>query len=198
MEVNRRKTSNSPASSTRKEEDKVEILSGVFKGKTTGAPIAFLIKNKDSKSGDYENLKDVYRPSHADFAYEKKYGIRDYRGGGRSSARETIVRVVGGAIAKLILFQKGIEILAFVSQIGTVKIENEINELCFESVENSEVRCPDSIASEKMIKHIEELKEEGDSTGGIITCMINACPAGLGEPVFDKLHADIGKAMLSI
>ncbi len=197
-EVNRRKTGNSPADSKRSEEDKVEILSGVFEGKTTGAPIAFLIKNKDARPQDYEKLKDVYRPSHADYTYEKKYGIRDYRGGGRASARETVARVVGGAIAKLILFQKGIEILAFVSQIGTVKIENEIEELSFETVENSEVRCPDPETSEKMIELIEDLKEEGDSTGGMVTCLINNCPAGLGEPVFDKLHADLGKAMLSI
>ncbi|MCD4772968.1 MAG: chorismate synthase [Bacteroidales bacterium] len=197
-EVNRRKTGSSPAASGRIEEDKVEILSGVFEGKTTGTPIAFLIKNKDAHSEDYENLKDVYRPSHADFTYEKKYGIRDYRGGGRASARETVVRIVGGAIAKLILFQKGIEILAFVAQIGTVKIENEIEKLSFNTVENSEVRCPDPEASEKMIKLIEDLKEEGDSTGGIVTCLINDCPAGIGEPVFDKLHADLGKAMLSI
>ena len=197
-EVNRRKTGNLPADSKRSEEDKVEILSGIFKGKTTGAPIAFLIKNKDTRPQDYEKLKDVYRPSHADYTYEKKYGIRDYRGGGRASARETVARVVGGAIAKLILFQKGIEILAFVSQIGTVKIENEIEELSFKTVENSEVRCPNPETSEKMIELIEDLKKEGDSTGGIVTCMINNCPAGLGEPVFDKLHADLGKAMLSI
>ncbi len=197
-EVDRRKTSSSPAASKRSEEDKVEILSGIFEGKTTGAPIAFLIKNKDARPQDYEKLKDIYRPSHADYTYEKKYGIRDYRGGGRASARETVARVVGGAIAKLILFQKGIEILAFVSQIGTVKIENEIEELSFETVEKSEVRCPDSETSEKMIELIEDLKEEGDSTGGMVTCLINNCPAGLGEPVFDKLHADLGKAMLSI
>ena len=197
-EVNRRKTGNSNSASLRIEKDKVEILSGVFEGKTTGTPITFIIKNKDTRQEDYEKLKDVYRPSHADFTYEKKYGIRDYRGGGRASARETVIRVVGGAIAKLILFQKGIEILAFVSQIGTVKIENEIEELSFAVVENSEVRCPDPKTSEKMIELIEDLKKEGDSTGGIITCLINDCPVGLGEPIFDKLHADLGKAMLSI
>ena len=197
-ELNRRKPGQSELSTPRQEMDEVEFLSGIFEGKTTGAPIGFIIRNKDAKSKDYDNLKDVYRPSHADFTYEKKYGIRDHRGGGRSSARETAARVVGGAIAKIFLLKQDIGTIAFVSQIGPIRIENELEELSNKSIEDSIVRCPDPESSVKMEAYLKELKELGDSTGGIISCMIENCPAGLGEPVFDKLHADIGKAMLSI
>ncbi len=197
-ELNRRKPGQSEFTTPRNEGDEVEFLSGIFEGKTTGTSIGFMIKNKDSRSKDYGNLKDVFRPSHADYTYEQKYGVRDHRGGGRSSARETATRVVAGAIAKLFLIQYNIHFLAFVSQIGTVSIDKEIEELSYEAVEKSAVRCPDPETSEKMENLVSVLKEVGDSTGGIICCMINNCPAGLGEPVFDKLHADLGKAMLSI
>lgn len=197
-ELNRRKPGQSELTTSRDENDEVEFLSGIFEGKSTGTPIGFLIRNKDSKSKDYDNLKDVYRPSHADYTYEKKYGIRDHRGGGRSSARETSARVVAGAIAKLFLLKQNIEIIAFVSQIGPQRIENELEELIPKSIEDSLVRCPDPISSAKMESYLLEIKEQGDSTGGIISCMIENSPAGLGDPVFDKLHADLGKAMLSI
>lgn len=197
-ELNRRKPGQSKFASSRDEDDKVEFLSGIFEGKSTGTPIGFLIKNKDAKSKDYDNLKNVYRPSHADYTYEKKYGIRDHRGGGRSSARETSIRVVAGAIAKLFLQKHDIEIMAFVSQIGPHRIENELQDLSFQSIENSLVRCPDPESSSKMEAYLEEIKQNGDTAGGIISCMIENTPIGLGEPVFDKLHADLGKAMLSI
>lgn len=197
-ELNRRKPGQSEFTSPRDEKDEVEFLSGIFEGKTSGTPIGFLIHNKDSKSKDYDDLKDIYRPSHADFTYDRKYGIRDHRGGGRSSARETAIRVVAGAIAKLFLLKHDIGIIAFVSQIGPHRIENELEELSFKSIEDSVVRCPDPDSSAKMEVYLTELKKSGDSTGGIISCMIENVPVGLGEPVFDKLHADLGKAMLSI
>lgn len=197
-ELNRRKPGQSAITTSRQELDEVEFLSGIFEGKTTGTPIGFIIRNKDAKGKDYENLKDVYRPSHADFTYDKKYGIRDHRGGGRASARETAARVVGGTIAKIFLLKKDIGIIAFVSQIGPIRVVNELEELSIKSIEESLVRCPDPDSSAKMETYLKELKEKGDSTGGIITCMIENCPAGLGEPVFDKLHADLGKAILSI
>ncbi|MCP4553440.1 MAG: chorismate synthase [Bacteroidetes bacterium] len=197
-ELDRRKPGQSRITTPRKEDDKVTFLSGIFEGKTTGTPIGFIIKNKDQQSKDYQHLKDLYRPSHADFTYDKKYKVRDYRGGGRASARETATRVVAGAIANLVLRDFNVDITAFVSQIGPISIENELNDLTLESIEKSMVRCPDEEASLKMLKYVEQLKEEGDSTGGIITCMIEDCPIGLGEPVFDKLQADLGKAMLSI
>jgi chorismate synthase len=197
-ELNRRKPGQSEFTTARSEGDEVEFLSGIFEGKSTGTPIGFIIRNKDTRSKDYGNLKNVYRPSHADYTYDQKYGFRDHRGGGRSSARETATRVVAGAIAKLFLLKYDIQLLAFVSQIGAIIIENEVEELSYNAVEKSLVRCPDPETSSKMESFIAELKEEGDSTGGIICCMINNCPAGLGEPVFDKLHADLGKAMLSI
>jgi chorismate synthase len=197
-ELNRRKPGQSSISSPRKEDDKVEFISGIFEGKTLGTPIAFMVKNADQKSGDYFKLKDVYRPSHADFVYEKKYGIRDHRGGGRSSARETIARVVAGAIAKLYLMQYGIEIRAFVKQIGTVKLIGEHTQFDIKMAEANVVRCPDTEIAKQMIAHIEKLRDEGDTCGGVIQCVIENTPAGLGEPVFDKLHAELGKAMLSI
>jgi chorismate synthase len=198
LELSRRKPGQSVVTSDRKEADEFEILSGIFEGKSTGSPIAFLIRNKDNISSDYENLKDTYRPSHADYTYQKKYGIRDYRGGGRSSARETVSRVFGGAIAKQLLAETKMEIKAFVSQVGKIKMDKKISDLDLSLIEDSMVRCPDLETSERMIQYIEQLKEEGDSTGGIIHCIIKNPPIGLGEPVFDKLHADLGKSMLSI
>ncbi len=197
-ELDRRRPGQSSLSSPRQEEDKFEILSGVFEGKSTGAPIAFIIWNKDQKPEDYDQLKDLYRPSHADFTYDQKYGYRDHRGGGRSSARETVSWVTAGAIAKLMLNKSKIKITAYVTQVGNVLLEKEYHSLDLSKIENSPVRCPDSETSLKMGELIEELKEKGDTTGGIIQCVITGVPAGLGEPVFDKLHAELGKAMLSI
>ncbi len=197
-ELNRRKPGQSDISSPRKEDDKVEFLSGIFEGRSLGTPIAFMIKNSDQKSADYFKLKDVYRPSHADFVYEKKYGIRDHRGGGRSSARETIARVVAGAIAKLFLMQYGIQINAFVKQIGPIQLIGEHTAFDIKMAESNIVRCPDKDIAQQMIAHIEKLRDEGDTCGGIIQCVIENTPVGLGEPVFDKLHAELGKAMLSI
>lgn len=197
-ELNRRRPGQSEVSSPRKESDQVEFLSGIFDGITTGTPIGFLVKNTDQQSKDYGNLKDVYRPSHADFVYEIKYGIRDHRGGGRSSARETISRVVAGAIAKLYLKQFNIEIIGFVKQIGTIKLDKPYSSYNLSQAEKNMVRCPDEKTAQQMIAYIEQLKQEGDTCGGIIQCVINNTPVGLGEPVFDKLHAELGKAMLSI
>lgn len=198
QQLNRRRPGQSKISTERNEDDALEILSGVFDGKSTGTPIAFQIKNKDQKSEDYENLKDTFRPSHADYTYEKKYGIRDYRGGGRSSARETVARVVAGSLAEQILDLKGIKISAYVSQVGPYQMKGEGQFFDRTLIDQNIVRCPDHSLAEQMISFIEELKVEGDSIGGVITCVIKNCPAGLGEPVFDKLHADLGKAMLSI
>ncbi len=197
-EINRRKTGQSAISSQRKEEDTIEILSGIFEDKTTATPIAFLVRNKDQKSSDYDHLKDIYRPSHADFTYQEKYGHRDHRGGGRSSARETLARVAGGAFAKTFLKTKGISITAYVSQIGNISLEKNFGEIDLQNIENSEVRCPDIETSQRMISHLEEIKADGDTCGGIINCIISDCPTGLGEPVFDKLHADLAKAIMSI
>jgi chorismate synthase len=197
-ELDRRRPGQSSLSSPRQEEDKVEFLSGIFEDKSTGAPIAFIIWNKDQKPEDYNHLKDLYRPSHADFTYDQKYGFRDYRGGGRSSARETACRVVGGAIAKLLLNNHKIVIRSYVSRIGTVSMDKEYHSLDFSKIESSLVQCPDSEVSLKMEKLLEELKQKGDTTGGVIQCIISGVSAGLGEPVFDKLHAELGKAMLSI
>lgn len=197
-EMQRRRPGQSSITTTRNEEDKVEFLSGIFLGKTTGAPLAFVIANKDNQSKDYSSLKDSYRPSHADFTYEAKYGIRDYRGGGRASARETAVRVACGAIAKLILKKSGIRIQAFVSQVGDVSLDRNYKELNIGLAEKNEVRCPDVSTAKRMIQLIQEVKAAGDSVGGVITCVCHHVPAGLGEPVFDRLHADLGKSMLSI
>ena len=198
LELDRRKPGQSNLTTARNESDQVEFLSGIFEGKTLGTPIGFIIKNKDAKGKDYDKLKDVYRPSHADFVYQEKFGIRDHRGGGRSSARETAVRVVAGAIAKQILKKIGIESVAFVSQVGTIRIDDPYQKFSNSAIEASLVRCPDKNASDEMIALIETVKKKGDSLGGEIHCAINGVPAGLGEPVFDKLHADLGKAMLSI
>lgn len=197
-ELKRRRPGQSAITTQRKEEDKVEILSGIFEGKTTGAPIGFLIRNEDQRSKDYAHLKDSYRPSHADFTYEKKYGIRDYRGGGRSSARETACRIVGGAIAKLLLKEYQISINAFVKQVGPVKLSQNFDSLDLSKTENTAVRCPDEDTASKMIAYIEQVRKEGDTIGGIIQCAVQNMPVGLGEPVFDKLHAVLAHAMMSI
>ncbi|WP_159799006.1 chorismate synthase [Flavobacterium sp. MK4S-17] len=195
-ELDRRKPGQSAIVSQRREDDKVEILSGVFEGKTTGAPIGFIVRNENQKPKDYSHIKDVYRPSHADYTYEKKYGIRDYRGGGRSSARETVSRVVGGAVAKQVL--PDIKINAFVSSVGDIFIDKPYQALDFSLTESNAVRCPDPATAKKMEEYIKQVRKEGDTVGGTITCVIQNVPAGLGEPVFDKLHAELGKAMLSI
>lgn len=194
-ELNRRKPGQSSIVTQRKEADEVEILSGIFEGKTTGAPIGFVIRNKDQKSQDYDHIKDSFRPSHADFTYDKKYGHRDYRGGGRSSARETVSRVVAGAIAKQILESQGVDIYAYVDQVGSVKLTGNID---FNEIDNNPVRCPNKEDAAKMEALIKSVRKEGDTIGGSIYCEINHLPPGIGEPVFDKLHAQLGKAMLSI
>lgn len=195
-DLQRRKPGQSTIVTQRKEEDGVKFLSGIFEGKTTGTPIGFIIENTNQKSDDYSHIKDTYRPSHADYVYEKKYGIRDYRGGGRSSARETVSRVVAGAIAKQVI--PSIEINAFVSSVGEIYIDKPYQELDFSLTETNAVRCPDFATAKKMEEHIKEIKKQGDTIGGTITCIIKNVPIGLGEPVFDKLHAELGKAMLSI
>lgn len=195
-EMQRRKPGQSSIVTQRQEADEVQFLSGIFEGKTTGTPIGFLIPNTNQKSDDYSHIKETYRPSHADYVYEQKYGIRDYRGGGRSSARETASRVVGGAIAKQII--PNIKINAFVSSVGEIFIDKPYQDLDFSIIESNAVRCPDLATAEKMEAYIKEIKKEGDSVGGTITCVIQNVPIGLGEPVFDKLHAELGKAMLSI
>lgn len=195
-EMARRKPGQSSIVTQRKEDDEVQFLSGIFEGKTTGTPIGFIIPNTNQKSDDYSHLKDSYRPSHADYVYEKKYGIRDYRGGGRSSARETACRVVAGSIAKQVL--KNIKINAFVSSVGEIFIDKPYQDLDFSKTETNVVRCPDAETAGKMEEHINEIRKEGDTVGGTITCVVQNVPIGLGEPVFDKLHAELGKAMLSI
>lgn len=196
LEMSRRKPGQSSIVTQRKEEDNVQFMSGIFEGTTTGTSIGFLIPNTDQKSQDYSDIKNTYRPSHADYVYEKKYGIRDYRGGGRSSARETAIRVVAGAIAKQII--PSIKINAFVSSIGDIYLNKPYQDLDFSKIESNIVRCPDSETAIKMEQLIRETKKDGDTVGGTITCVIQNVPIGLGEPVFDKLHADLGKAMLSI
>ena len=196
LEMKRRKPGQSSIVTQRKEEDEVQFLSGIFEGKTTGTPIGFIIPNTNQKSDDYSHIKDTFRPSHADYVYEQKYGIRDYRGGGRSSARETVSRVVAGAIAKQIIPQ--IKINAFVSSVGDIFIDKPYQELDFSTIEQNPVRCPDMQIAKRMETYIKEIKKQGDTIGGTITCVIQNVPIGLGEPVFDKLHADLGKAMLSI
>jgi len=197
-ELNRRRPGQSDISTPRKEGDKVEFLSGVFEGKTTGTPIAFVIWNENQHSTDYDHLKEVYRPSHADYTYQQKYGIRDHRGGGRSSARETASRVVAGAIAKLVLKNIGIEITAFTSRVGHIAMKQSFESVDLTLIESNIVRCPEQETADKMIAYIKQLKDEGDSIGGIISCIIKGVPVGLGEPVFDKLQARLAQAMLSI
>lgn len=198
QELDRRKPGQSSIATPRKEDDKVEFLSGVFEGKTTGTPIAFVIWNQNQHSKDYDHLKEVYRPSHADFTYQQKYGIRDHRGGGRSSARETAGRVVAGAVAKLALKTLGVEINAYTSQVGPIAMTQPMTAVDFTKIESNIVRCPQTDVAEKMIAYIHELKKEGDSTGGIISCVVKGVPVGWGEPIFDKLQARLAAAMLSI
>lgn len=197
-ELQRRKPGQSKITTQRKEEDEFQILSGVFEGKSTGTPIALVILNTDQKSKDYAHIADKFRPSHADYTYSEKYGIRDYRGGGRSSARETVARVAAGAIAKMLLNQLGISINAYVSQVGHLSLDKTYQDLDFEETEKNIVRCPDPQMAEKMVEYIDEIRKSRDTVGGIVSCVAQDVPPGLGEPVFDKLHAELGKAMLSI
>ena len=197
-ELSRRRPGQSIISTPRSEEDNVEFLSGIFEGKTTGTPIAFVIWNKNQESKDYDHLKDVYRPSHADFTYQQKYGIRDHRGGGRSSARATAAWVAAGAIAKLVLNQKGVEIKAYTSQVGHISVGKSYENLDLSLIESNIVRCPEPETAEKMIAYIDELRTEGNSIGGIVSCVVKGVPAGWGEPVFDKLHARLANAMMNI
>ena len=197
-ELNRRRPGQSAITTSRKEPDRVELLSGVFEGKSTGCPIGFIVRNTNQHSQDYENMRCVFRPSHADYTYYNKYGIRDHRGGGRSSARITISRCVGGALAKLALKQLGITIQAYTSQVGFIKTDKDYKQLDLSLTETNAVRCPDLEKAAEMENLISKIKAEGDTIGGIITCVIKGCPTGLGEPEFDKLHAMLGAAMLGI
>ena len=196
--LDRRKPGQSRVSSSRKESDIVEFLSGIFEGKTTGTPIGFIIRNEDQESKDYNHIKSAFRPSHADFSYQEKYGVRDYRGGGRSSARETANWVVAGAFAQQILDRLGVKVIAYVSATGDIKLTKSYKALDLSAVYMNSVRCPDSEYADKMMVEIEKVKDQGDTIGGEITVIASGIPAGWGEPVFDKLHADIGKALLSI
>jgi chorismate synthase len=195
-ELDRRKPGQSKIVTQRKEPDEVQFLSGIFEGKTTGTSIGFIIKNVQQRSNDYSHIKEAYRPSHADYTYDKKYGTRDYRGGGRASARETANWVVGGAVAKQII--SNIKINAFTSSVGSIFMEKPYQEVDFETIESNVVRCPDQDTANKMIAYINEIKKQGDTVGGTVTCVIQNVPVGFGEPIFEKLHAQLGKAMLSI
>ncbi len=197
-ELDRRRPGQSKIVTQRKESDTVQLLSGVFEGKATGTPIAMVIYNADARSKDYSHIADKFRPSHADFTYQAKYGLRDYRGGGRSSARETAARVAAGAIAKMLLQKEGIAIAAYVSQVGEMAMETAYHELDMSKREENPVRCPDPDMAAQMEQYIKEVRKEGDTIGGVVNGVIQGCPAGLGEPAFDKLHADLAKAMLSI
>lgn len=197
-ELDRRKPGQSDLTTARHEGDRVEILSGTFEGRTTGCPIGFLVRNENQHSSDYENLRHVFRPSHADFTYQSKYGIRDHRGGGRTSARETVARVVGGAFAKMVLREWGVSITAYTSQVGSIALGGTYLDYDLRQIERNPVRCPDAATAERMAQLIREVKAEGDTIGGIITGIVRGCPVGLGEPVFDKLHAQLGAAMLGI
>ena len=197
-ELNRRRPGQSAITTSRQEADRVELLSGVFEGKSTGCPIGFIVRNTNQHSNDYENMRNLFRPSHADYTYFEKYGIRDHRGGGRSSARITISRCVGGALAKLVLRQKGISIQAYTSQVGNIALDKDYSRYDLSLTETNAVRCPDQQKAAEMEALIAKVKAEGDTIGGIITCVIKGCPTGLGEPEFDKLHASLGQAMLSI
>jgi len=198
QELDRRRPGSTPLGTTRMESDTIEVLSGILDGVALGTPIGFLIRNNDARSKDYDQLKDIYRPGHADLTWERKYGIRDHRGGGRSSARETACRVVGGAIARQFLSRDGITVNAFVTQVGDVRLERTYSELDLSSVWQSDVRCPDRGKASEMVRLIEQVRSEGDSVGGVIGCVVRGVPSGLGEPVFDRLEADLAKAMLSI
>ena len=197
-ELNRRRPGQSTITTSRQEADKVELLSGVFEGRSTGCPIGFIVRNENQHSQDYENLRTLFRPSHADFTYHYKYGTRDHRGGGRSSARITLSRVVAGALAKLALRQTGITVQAYTSQVGTIVLDRDYHRYDLSLAETNAVRCPDPEKATEMEQLIQAVKADGDTIGGVITCVVKGCPAGLGEPEFDKLHAALGHAMLSI
>lgn len=197
-ELDRRRPGQSHITTGRQEADRVELLSGVFEGRSTGCPIGFIVRNTNQHSQDYENMRCLFRPSHADYTYQTKYGIRDHRGGGRSSARITISRCVGGALAKLALAELGIKIKAYTSQVGNIALDNDYKKYDLDNVENNIVRCPDDEKAKEMENLIAQTKAEGNTIGGIITCVVKGCPAGLGEPEFDKLHAQLGAAMLGI
>ena len=197
-ELNRRRPGQSRVTTARQEADQVELLSGVFEGKTTGCPIGFIVRNQNQHSQDYENLRTLFRPSHSDYTYYNKYGTRDHRGGGRSSARITISRVVGGALAKLVLRQMGITVQAYTSQVGTIALDPDYHRYDLSLTETNAMRCPDAEKAQQMEQLVMQVKAEGDTIGGIITCVIKDCPVGLGEPEFDKLHAQLGSAMLTI
>ena len=198
-ELDRRKPGQSAIVTQRKESDRVQFLSGIFDGKTTGTPIGFIIENKDHRSNDYDHVKDLFRPSHADFTYEKKYGHRDYRGGGRSSARETACRVVAGAIAKQILAKQNVQIQAYVDQVGDIRLsESDLEKIDYLAIEKNIVRCPIPSKAEEMERLIQHVRKDGDTIGGCVRCEVTGVPAGIGEPVFDKLNAELAKAMLSI
>lgn len=198
QELNRRRPGQSALTTSRKEPDQVEFLSGIYEGLSTGCPIGFVVWNTNQHSNDYDNMKDVYRPSHADYTYTQKYGLRDHRGGGRSSARETISRVVGGALAKLALRQLGVSITAFTSQVGIIALEKDYTAYDLSQIEQNPVRCPHQPTAERMAEYIGRVKEAGDTVGGVITCVIQGCPIGLGQPAFGKLHAALSSAVLSI
>lgn len=198
QELARRRPGQSRITTDRKELDQVELLSGVFEGKSTGTPIGFIVRNGNQQSKDYDSIADLFRPSHADYTYYNKYGIRDYRGGGRASARITLSRVVAGALAKLVLKQKGISITAYTSQVGDITLDKDYQKYDFSLIESNPVRCPEPKKAKEMEALIAEMKREGDTIGGVITCVIKGCPVGLGEPEFDKLHAQLGASMLSI
>lgn len=197
-ELDRRKPGQSKITTSRGENDGVELLSGVFEGVSTGTPIGFFIKNAEQRSSDYNNMRDVFRPSHADYTYTKKYGVRDHRGGGRSSARETIARVVAGAIAKMVLKQLGVKITAYTSSVENISVDKPYTDLDFSEIEKNLVRCPDPVIADQMIDLISKVKKEGDSLGGVITTVIQGAPIGVGEPVYDRLEAMLAKGMLSI
>lgn len=197
-ELDRRKPGQSRITTGRQEGDVVELLSGMFEGKSTGCPIGFLVRNTNQHSSDYENVRNVFRPSHADFTYTQKYGLRDHRGGGRSSARETISRCVGGALAKLALKQLGIEVKAYTSQVGAIALNRDYTKYDLTQTESNPVRCPDQQVAKQMEQLILDVKNDGDTIGGVVTCIVKGCPIGLGEPAFSKLHAELGAAMLSI
>ena len=198
QELNRRRPGQSALTTSRQEADQVELLSGVFEGKSTGCPIGFIVRNTNQHSQDYDNMRDLFRPSHADYTYQEKYGIRDHRGGGRSSARITISRCVGGALAKMVLHQLGISIQAYTSQVGTIALDRDYQRYDLNLTDTNPVRCPDPEKAAQMEQLILKVKQDGDTIGGVITCVIKGCPAGIGEPEFGKLHAALGSAMLSI
>ena len=197
-ELNRRRPGQSRITTPRDEKDRVRLLSGIFEGRSTGTPIGFIVENENQHSQDYDNIREIFRPSHADYTYTTKYGLRDHRGGGRSSARETIARVVGGALAKIILKQYGITVTAFTKQVGTVALDTPYNALDLSKIEDNIVRCPDANVAEQMIALIDKVRSEKDSIGGVVTCVVSGVPAGIGDPCFDKLQATLAHAMLSI